>query len=286
MPRDRWTSSCRTGPGAGDCPDGRGGRAAFTLIELLVVLAIIAILAGMLLPSLSRAKSKAKFAYCKNNLRQQGLALQVYVGDFGAFPPWKDFVPNPVFSVGGADGTPWYRFLELHVEGRPLDHTNWMASKLYFCPADRYWGPPVITYGLNAFGAHWNEDVQLGVGGSTFTSPAQGFRSTRKATPESEIVAPADMIATGDFFAGTRDGSVRFSNSYTIGRNRRPSSSPQATPGADGIGEWHGDRMGIVFVDGHVEGPKRKAILTHTDDATLARWNKDHEPHREVLALP
>ena len=263
-----------------------GCRSGFTLVELLVVIAIVAILASLLLPSLARAKSKAKFAYCKNNLRQQGLALRLYADDFGVFPPWKDYLPNPVFSVGGPDGTPWYRFLELHVEGRPLGHTNWMASRLYFCPADRYWGPPVINYGINAFGAHWNEDVQWGIGGSAFTSPLQGFRSTRRPTPESEVLVPADMVAIGDFFAGTRDGSVRFSNSHTLSRNRRPSGGQPSSPGTDSIGDWHGDRMGIVFVDGHVEGPRRRTILTETDDLTLSRWNKDHEPHREILALP
>ena len=66
-------------------------RTAFTLIELLVVIAIIAILAALLLPTLARAKQKGQQAVCLSNLKQIGLAFEMYLGDHeNRFPDRRD----------------------------------------------------------------------------------------------------------------------------------------------------------------------------------------------------
>ncbi len=116
-------AQCRTGG------PSRIGARAFTLIELLVVIAIIGILASMLVPAITRAKESGRAAKCLNNLRQIGLALQLYVGDNdNRMPVMRDrtygtnAVPPPPPALPSPDV----------VLARQLAGTN-----IWLCPSDR-----------------------------------------------------------------------------------------------------------------------------------------------------
>src|ERR1039458_8390969 len=75
-----------------------GTEKGITLIEVLVVIAIIGILTALLLPALSRARTQANSAACKNHLHQMGLALQMYVHENRAKYPYALFCPDAAYG--------------------------------------------------------------------------------------------------------------------------------------------------------------------------------------------
>jgi prepilin-type N-terminal cleavage/methylation domain-containing protein len=108
------------------------GPHAFTLIELLVVISIISILAALLLPALSKAKTKAVQTQCLSNLKQLNLAMVLYCGDFQDKTPGAESVP-------GQDIWWWYKELDKAYAGvKGPSGTN---DVVFRCPKDRGWAP-------------------------------------------------------------------------------------------------------------------------------------------------
>jgi prepilin-type N-terminal cleavage/methylation domain-containing protein/prepilin-type processing-associated H-X9-DG protein len=112
----------------------------FTLIELLVVIAIISILAAMLLPALSKAKTKAVATSCLSNMRQIGMAQVMYIDDNNqkVVDYTKPYPPK---------ATNWMYLINGYIQNTLATNAN---GSVYKCPGDPSFRPPQLrTYRIN-----------------------------------------------------------------------------------------------------------------------------------------
>ncbi len=108
----------------------RRNEPGFTLIELLVCTALIAILAGLLLPGLAHAKERAKRTSCLSNLRQIGIGTTGYLSDNQDLMPWvsdEDLQLTPVVNSAGKRYTSMGSFM-------PVLHEYLGESRVWLCP--------------------------------------------------------------------------------------------------------------------------------------------------------
>jgi prepilin-type N-terminal cleavage/methylation domain-containing protein/prepilin-type processing-associated H-X9-DG protein len=243
-------------------------RRAFTLIELLVVIAIIAILAALLLPSLSRAKTAALSTRCKSNLHQVGLALSMYRMDHRVFPHTVDAnTTNTWFTAILPDLARSTNILKCPTfKGEwPLEQSIvWTFGNAYMrgpTGPDKVVG---VSYGYNGFGIGsvnktlWYENLGLGF----VVSPGQQVDQV----PEERVVAPSDLIAIADSMP--QPGYLQYF-SFLLSISSEPSK------------ERHNGGSNILFTDGHAAS-ERNSRLTEDTEPNRRRWNLDHQPHPEV----
>lgn len=259
----------------------RHNRDAFSLIELMAVIAIIGILAALLLPALNRAMGRARQIQCANNVRQLGIGLQQFVSEFHSYP----LLADAEFDAFGhpTNFNPWTEAIEFQLAGD--DHRSnpsFWSKGVWLCPGVKskgILGESFSSYGFNAFGIGVNSN-SLGLGGHFgFTHVIQPGQPPVVKPPvnASEVINPSEMMAISDGFHG--DGSEIFSGQDLFWRHNSYTGFRDTTPAR----ARHLANANVVFCDGHVESPTLKSLFEDTTDAALIRWNRDHQPHRELL---
>jgi prepilin-type N-terminal cleavage/methylation domain-containing protein len=292
-------------PQAGSClihSKERRGRAysnAFTLVELLVVITIISILAALLIPVLSGAKAQAQSAYCKNNLRQQGLAVQMYVDDTRFYP----YYSAPTGVLGDYDGVRWEVTLEPYFPAPGTQSNSAVGTQntpldcAYQCPtyanivswsnygtSGSWWNN--WSYGYNTWGAaYWTADVPnldycLGLGvdapwlwaviSDTLGLQGPGFGNANiptnlPACRESYVATPSELFAIMD----SRGGGPPWQGvDWVEGTTDIQVLAPKPQ---------HGKVFNVLCADGHVTEVPLTTLFNPTNSAR--NWNVDHQPH-------
>ena len=222
------------------CSRGHRAPNAFTLIELLVVIAAIGLIAAMLLPVLGRSKLSAQRVQCVSNLRQVGLAAQMY---------WDDNSGTCfLWQLGATNGGRlyWFGWLQDGAEGqRAYDPTPGVlypylkGHSIGLCPALDY---SLAQFKLKASGASY------GYGYNRNLSSAAGQPAVKisKVPRPSELVLFADAAQVNDFQAPASKTQPMLEEWYYV----------DTTADYPNAHFRHARRASVTFCDGHT-GPEK-----------------------------
>jgi prepilin-type processing-associated H-X9-DG protein len=219
----------------------------------------------LLLGALGRAKAKAQQARCVNNLHQLGVGLQQFLANNHGYPSAyagkNDDYPGTWISQLARDGL-----------GVSKPDSNYIRSGIWLCPSAQ-WSKMItelkinpLYYSYNAFGVMMPGNRTNGLGLFGHYSETS---HTIARIQESEVINPVDMMALGDDF----DAAAFFMRFDLKGLEAYGN-----------VRSRHRGRANVLLCDAHVESPTLGLIFEDTADSALARWNRDHQPHREFLA--
>ena len=196
---------------------------AFTLIETLVVIALIATLAAMLFPVFAQAKRPAKGTVCIGNLRQIGMAINLYGLDADERYP---LATDPVEANTQCEGRSRSSALQIHILLRPYNK----SPELWHCPLDA--GVPDVH-------GRYEEAVECDLPGVASIFGAYGSSYVYRSD-----LALADVAQPASLF-----------DPYNRNEEHGPAEVPLVY---DAYGAWHGEkaeggrRYNAVMADGHV----------------------------------
>lgn len=234
----------------------------FTLIELLVVVAIIAILAGILLPALNVARDSARKAACANNLKQVSTAFLMYSNDFDEWiPTWQ--------QAYGGSWSRWYSLLNMYLNNRlPLDERN--IARVMFCPK--------VTWGQD--GGYGGVGEYFGYGANLLVYESNGnvteFSMSRRMP---KFPHASDTIMFGDNAVSTDGQAPDFSGRAALHYPNTVITLGVGTPPATMTDlelniHKHGKGKNIVWVDGHISWEYLTELQKKFDDGRKW-WDPD-----------
>ena len=226
----------------------------FTLVELLVVVAVIAILAGMLLPALNKAIEKARIMQCVNNLKGINSALVLYSDSFDGYLPSPNDNPLPNNRKATWGGMLVYNNL---LSGINLTCPGVEAMNAYCVKDCKSLTPGSLAKFFKSYSTEW----QTSYGGYGLNFRVISNNSRAKLA---SIKNPSRKNSVGDNRQGT-DAS-----------NGKPLCTSKLQPyGLDGYAGpygWHGATANMLLFDGHVQG----FVGPTSDRDAFHEWTKTH----------